>query len=162
MDFNVSVPARHHHPGPAEAHGDFHGWRIPDWRLLASEQKRGEQREDRSARGAGRSMGYKAAPVFLHKRGTKCLSADPTLLSDHLFGLSLCSLLSLSRSRSLISLSLLLSVSLSLSVELARCCVQARTGKLGKKTSHTSLEFGSLKHSLFSQNRWEIATNYIK
>lgn len=59
VDLNVSVPARHHHPGPAEAHGDFHGWRIPDWRPLASEQKRGEQREERSARGGGRSMGYK-------------------------------------------------------------------------------------------------------
>ncbi len=25
VDFNISIPARHHHPGPAKAHRDFHG-----------------------------------------------------------------------------------------------------------------------------------------
>lgn len=117
VDFNVPVPARHHHPGPAEAHGDFHGWRIPDWRPLATEQKRAEQREERSAGAGGGRMGSRGVrlrrcPVVLHKTGTKRGSADPrrtTLFSDHLFGLSLCSLLPLSPA---------LYVSLSLSVEL--------------------------------------------
>lgn len=36
VDLNVPVPARHHHPGPAETHRDFHGWSVPDSSLLAS------------------------------------------------------------------------------------------------------------------------------
>lgn len=80
-------------------------------------------------------FGSQAVPVFLHKRGTKRVSADPrrttllSLFSDHLFRLSLCSPPSLSHS----SLSLSFSVSLSLSGNAVLRSGTARKVRGGKK-----------------------------
>ncbi|KAM7379763.1 hypothetical protein PAMP_005290 [Pampus punctatissimus] len=41
VDFNISIPARHHHPGPAKTHRDFHGFSIRDLVQIRSIWSRG-------------------------------------------------------------------------------------------------------------------------
>lgn len=110
VHFNIPISTRHHHPGPAKTHRDFHGFSIRD--LGSKTEKRRTRRRRRNPSGDKKGAWVCFVSVRLYsfrEARTKGLSASPrwtTLFSMFFQTTCLASLTpSLSRSQSL-SLSL--------------------------------------------------------
>lgn len=70
VDFNIPIPARHNHPGPAKTHRDFHGLVSEIFtRFGAKPRREEEEKSARKLKGAWvfRLLCSEAVPVFLHR-----------------------------------------------------------------------------------------------
>lgn len=64
VHFNIPIPARHHDPGPAKTHRDFHGRtvRVAWLRADTARKGRGEGGEGSCEEGGRRSMDLSVSP----------------------------------------------------------------------------------------------------